>query len=112
MTRLTEGSKHLKGTKLFDTPAIDDYGNYCYGTETNVALMSIPATIEDGIVISESYAKKLVTHGFEKRVCSWDKRNFPLNLYGDPNDPNDYKPFPDIGQKIRADGLVFCYQTI
>lgn len=105
---LHSGAMFRKGTKLYESPDIDKDGNYCYGVETNVAFMSVPGIIEDAMVYSESYAKKITTTGYEKRDISWGKGYYPLNLYGDEN---NYKPFPDIGDKIRDDGLLFALRT-
>lgn len=102
---LYPGSRIPKGTILADSPAIDDDGNYCYGTETNTAFMSVPGITEDGVVVSESYLKRLTSKGFEKRTVNWGKQYYPLNLYGDNQ---NYKPFPDIGDRIRDDGLLFA----
>lgn len=102
---LYPGSRIPKGTVLADSPAIDENGNYCYGLETNTAFMSVPGIIEDGIVVSESYLKRITSKGFEKRQVSWGKQYYPLNLYGDNE---HYKPFPDIGDRIRDDGLLFA----
>jgi len=105
---LRPDTKIRKGTVLGDSPAVKGtgvYDSYNYGVETNVAFMGIPGIIEDGIVVSESYLKKITSTGFEKRTASWGKKYYPLNLYGDKN---RYKPFPDIGDKIRDDGLLYA----
>lgn len=106
--RLYPDAKFRAGTILGDSPAVDGFsGNdsYNYGVETNVAFMSIPGIIEDGVVISESYRNKIASKGYEKRVVNWGKKYYPLNLYGDRD---HYKPFPDIGEQIRDDGLLFA----
>lgn len=96
-----------KGTILADSPNVDQHGNYKLGVELNTAFMSIPGTIEDGVVISESTINKLTATGYEKRAGSWGRRRYPLNLYGDTK---NYKPFPDIGETIREDGLLFAFR--
>ena len=58
-------------------------GDYCYGREVNVAFMSMPGVIEDGVVVSESFLKSMSTKGYETRTMSFGKKYFPLNLYGD-----------------------------
>lgn len=103
--KLVQDAHIPKGTVLADSPAIDEQGNVMIGTETQVAFMSVPGVIEDGVVVSRDYLQKLRTYGFEKRDVSWGERFYPLNLYGNEH---EYKPFPDIGQKIRDDGLVFA----
>lgn len=108
MSRIMPGANVARGTIVADSPAVDDAGNYMLGLETNVAFMSAPGIIEDGVIVSESYAKSLTSKGFESRVASWGTKFYPLNLYGDDN---EYKPFPDIGDKIREDGLLFALRA-
>lgn len=105
MSRLVPGATIQKGTVIADSPSVTENGDYRYGLEAQMALMSIPAVIEDGAVVSESFRKRLTTKAFGSRVGSWGKNRFPLNLYGDER---NYKPFPDIGQYIRPDGLLFA----
>lgn len=105
VNRLYKGATIAKDTVLADSPNIDDHGNYMMGIEANVAFMSIPGVIEDGVVISESLAEKLTTIGYEHRQATWGENSFPLNLYGTED---EYKPFPEIGQPIRDDGLLFA----
>lgn len=92
------------GTIIADSPSVTENGDYKYGTELNVAFMSVPAVIEDGVVASETACRKLTTKAFGKRECKWGKKTYPLNLYG--NDV-EYKAFPDIGDRVRDDGLLF-----
>lgn len=108
---LSAGMRLPKGTVLADSPSVRGEGedqSYSYGLETNVAFMGVPGIIEDGIVVSESYLKRITSKGFEKRTASFGKKHYPLNLYGDEN---HYKPFPDIGDRIRDDGLVFALRS-
>ncbi len=98
------GQRIPAGTVFADTPAKDELGNAQLGTEANVAYMSIPGVIEDGVVISESYARRIGIYGYEKREISFGSNAYPLNLYGDEL---NYRIFPDIGEQIRPDGLLF-----
>lgn len=67
--------------------------------------MEVPGIIEDGLVISESCRDKLKTKGYGAKVVEWGSDCYPLNLYGDDN---DYKVFPDIGERVRRDGVIFA----
>lgn len=105
---LSPGMKIPKGTVLADSPSVvgeGEHKSYNYGIEANVAFMSIPGIIEDGVVVSEDFLEQLTTTGYEKRVVSFGKKYYPLNLYGDDT---YYKPFPEMGDKIREDGLLFA----
>lgn len=108
LNRVFAGSTIGKDTILADSPSIDEYGNYRYGVEAEVAFMSVPAIIEDGVVVRRGFLPKMAAKGFENRVASWGKNRYPLNLYGDEN---NYKPFPDIGDRIRPDGLLFALRS-
>lgn len=105
--KLSVGTPIPKDTILADSPNVDAHGNYMYGTELNACFMSLPGIIEDGVIIAESVIKKLTATGFEKRSGSYGRKRFPLNLYGDEN---HYKPFPDIGDRVRQDGLLFAFR--
>lgn len=107
INQVKPGSVLPPGLVLADSPNVEGFephSNYNFGIETNVAFMSVPGVIEDGVIISESYAKKITSKGYERRSASWGKKLYPLNLYGDET---VYKPFPDIGECIREDGLLF-----
>jgi hypothetical protein len=104
-SKLYPGGHVARNTVIADSPAITDDGDYCYGVDTQVAFMSLPGVIEDAVIASRSYLKKLQSRGIESRTASWGKQWYPLNLYGNEE---EYKPFPDIGDKIRDDGLLFA----
>lgn len=99
------GNKIPKGTVFLDSPARSENGGYKYGIELNMALMSHPACSEDGILISSDVLDKLKFNVYENRIVSFGKEYFPLNLYGDLE---NYKPFPEIGEKIRSDGVLIA----
>jgi hypothetical protein len=105
MSKIYVGANIAKGTVIADSPSVTDDGDYCYGVDTQVAFMSVPGVIEDGVIVSRSYIQKLKSKGFESRVASWGKKWYPLNLYGTDE---EYRPFPEIGEKIRDDGLLFA----
>lgn len=106
--RMTAGSRIPAGTKLADSPSITPEGDYKYGVELNMCLMSVEGVIEDGAIFADDVLPKLSAQGFEKRIESCGQHYFMINLYGDPNRPDEYKPVPDIGEKIRDDGLLFA----
>ncbi len=105
--RIVVGNAIPKGTIIADSPNVDSYGNYHFGTELNVCFMSMPGIIEDGVIVSESATKKLTATGFEKRAGSWGRKRYPLNLYGSDT---EFKAFPDIGDRVRDDGLLFAFR--
>jgi hypothetical protein len=112
VTRNTEkliADSHVHaGTVFAQTPSLDMDSNYKYGQEVNTAFMSVPQIIEDGVVISRSLQKRLTTRAYGKRVFKWGKKHYPLNLYPDGD---RFKAYPDIGEYIRPDGLLFGLRT-
>lgn len=102
---LTPGRRIEKGALVAKSPAVTDDGDYMYGLQTNVVMFSDPGVTEDGIIISDRYAERIRTTGFEKRILEFGRNQFPINLYGTGE---NYKPFADIGDRITGEGMVAC----
>lgn len=81
---------------------------YATGLSVNVANIAVPYTTEDGVEVSESFIERATPTAIGSRVAEWGKVFYPLFLYKDPMDPKIDNPFPEMGQKIREDGLVFA----
>ena len=94
---------------VYPTNKDPDTGEYKTGVNVNTAYMTLLDTYEDAMVISESLAKKLSTIQINSTQFEIDFDKYPLNLYG--ND-DEYKPFPDIGETIREDGIVSAFRKI
>lgn len=90
-----------KGTVYQKSTGFDDYNNRQDGVNLLTIYLANDKTKEDGIIISESAAKKLSVPLFKKITITINDNDIPLNLYG-----NDqvYKFLPDIGEK--SDGLL------
>jgi DNA-directed RNA polymerase beta subunit len=102
-TKLIPGEPLQANEAVADTPAKKSNGGYAYGVELNVALMSHPGVAEDGMIVSRDALEKLKFRVFEKRSVEFGMRSFPINLYGDEN---NYKPFPEIGDRIHESGAI------
>lgn len=89
--------------------AVKANGLYGMGLHMKAAFMSHPGTIEDGFVFSRQALQRMTTTTYSTYVASSGRKAILLNLYGDDN---NYKPFPDIGQRIREDGVVMCMREI
>lgn len=98
-----KGLEFKKGAIFADSPAIGENGSFNYGIELNVAYMTLPATSEDGIIVCRSILDQLAIKTYEQRSETWESNKFPINLYGDEK---NYKICPDVGEKVRDDGLV------
>lgn len=93
------------GTVFAQSPTINEEGDWMYGFEANVCVMTVPGVTEDGMVARRGFLDKMKVKAYGTRKVSWGKTNVPLNLYGDDS---NYKPFPDIGETIRDDGIIFA----
>ena len=100
---LTHNDTIPAGTILASSPAVDENNGYKYGINFNVCMMSINETAEDGVIISETAAKKLGINLYERRTVEFGSDSMLLNLYGDKD---NYKPFPDIGENIHETGAI------
>lgn len=110
-SRLVPGENFEGGVPLVYSKASGkDSGIYGIGVNANVIFKSSPGTIEDGFIFSKEFLEeKMTPNTYTSVVGSAGMRNFFLNLYGDDK---VYKPFPDIGEKIRSDGVVFATRTL
>lgn len=99
-----EGSKIKKDQFLYRSTNYDEDGNFSYGTNLRAVYTSKDLkTYEDGIVISESAAKKLTSYKTEKTAFSVNTNDVLLNLYGDEY---NFKSFPHVGDHIDSEVLV------
>lgn len=96
------------GTILQDSPSKRPDGNYCYGINLNVLFASFPEVAEDGVLLSDEVVPWLKIRKYEKRTVAYGSTHFPLNIYGDEN---TYKPFPEIGDYVREDGLLMALRS-
>ena len=94
-----------KDTILADSPTVTTNGGYKFGVNANTAMLTLPETVEDGFIISKSFAEKLEYNIFERRSIEFGADAFPLNLYGDDE---NYKPFPDIGEYVNDDSILMA----
>jgi hypothetical protein len=82
--------------------------DYAFTVTLNVAMMGLRDVAEDGIVVRRGALKKFGFETFERRVVEFGQHDVPLNTYGNPNDPAEYKIHPDIGEKVNPDGVLMA----
>lgn len=108
-SRIYPGAEINAGEIIADSPSkIPNQSgsfDYAFGVGANIALMSLPGVIEDGVIVRRGFLNRLVTKGYGVKVMSYGVRGIPLNLYGGPG---EYKIHPDVGERIRPDGLLFA----
>lgn len=93
-----EGDTIPKDTCVYKAPVYDEYGNFMYGVNAKIGYIISQETIEDAVVISESFADKLSTTKVESIEFTFNDNDIPLNTYGDNS---NYKTFPDIGEYTK-----------
>jgi len=95
----------MKGEIFLDSPAKFKGGHYGYGLECNMAFISLPETSEDSVLVSEEILPLMSFKIYERRTVECGRDSFPLNMFGTKD---VFKPFPEIGEYIRPDGLVMA----
>jgi len=104
------GQIFKKDTYIAVPPTIlNEDMDYGIGLNANVAMITLPEVAEDGVIVSESYCKRMAFKIFETRILHVDPEEILLNLYGDDN---NYKPFPEIGEKINENGILMATRKI
>lgn len=103
MKNLTVGQALMAGDILAKPPTLNDDGDWCYGRNLRMGLIPSEEGIEDGLALSESTVAKFALHGYGTVEFSFGRNRVPLNLHGDDK---HYKPWPDIGEIIPADGII------
>ena len=124
-TRLTEDYGHVNhyclpeeiepgteleaGTLICRSDMFDDDLNLRYGTNLRAVFLAKDGlTFEDGIILTESGAKKFQHTSVTEAVVSINNNDVLINLYGDRN---SYKPFPNVGETIE-NGVLCCRRRI
>lgn len=92
-----------KNAVYHKSTSYDDFMNYCYGQNAIFMYMIDNRTIEDAILVSESFAKQMKSLEVETFRVSINDNDILCNVYGDNK---NYKAFPDIGEEIK--GGVVC----
>lgn len=91
------------GTVLRTSMVIDDLGCRRDGANFVVLYCACGQTTEDGIIISESAAKKFSIANVDEVELRYNANTAPLNLYGDDD---EYKIMPDIGETVKKGKLA------
>lgn len=103
------GAMIAKDTVLAKSTTVKENGLLGQGVNINAAFYSGPGTIEDGFIISEEILDALTPRAYTTATGGCGKKAYLLNMYGDDK---VYKPFPDIGDVIRPDGVIFAVRDL
>ena len=82
---------------------------YNMGLNANVCYMPMWDTTDDAFVISKSLAERFTHTVIARKEITIDLDTRPLNLYGDDT---DYRCFPDIGNRVRDDGILIALRKL
>lgn len=99
------GAMVSKDTILAQSAGLSEDGHFCAGMNVNSCFISHHATIEDGFWISDEILEEFAPRAYGTAIGSCGRKSFLLRAYGD-------KFFPDIGDRIRDDGVVFAMRDI
>lgn len=84
--------------------------NFKYGVNLKICYLPYEGnTNEDGLVVSQSTAEKMSSWFVKKTFINVNTNHIPLNLYGTRE---DYKSFPSVGERVRADGKLMGTRII
>ena len=84
--------------------------NFKYGVNLKICYLPYEGnTNEDGLVVSESTAEKMSSWFVKKTFINVNTNHIPLNIYGTRE---DYKSFPSVGERVRADGKLMGTRII
>lgn len=102
---LHPGAMIPKDTVLSQSAGLSKDGHFCAGMNVQACFLAHHATIEDGFLISDEILERFAPRAYGTAIGSAGRKSFFLNAYGD-------KPFPDIGERIRPDGVVFATRDL
>jgi len=97
-----------KGEVLYHSTSYDEDLNYRFGTNVKVMYALENSTIEDAIICSESFSKRLISKEIESIKVSLNDNDILCNIYGDSE---TYKSFPDIGE-VTNDKILCAKRRI
>lgn len=99
------GAMIPKDTILAQSSGKSKDGHFCAGINVNACFISHHATIEDGFLISDEILEEFAPRAYGTAIGSCGRKSFLLKAYGN-------KYFPDIGDRIRDDGVVFAMRDL
>lgn len=102
------GDQIPKGTVVRKSSSYDEYGNVGIGINGRILYAVHPAVQDDAIIVSESFAKRLVTNNVQMKTVQIHDNTVMLNLYGHDG---EYRGLPNIGDTI-TNGIVVATRTI
>lgn len=100
---LEPGDTIKDGSVLYRPTSFDEFGNYGAGRNLTFMYLIDNDTIEDALKVSDDLHEVMTSNEIEQVKVTINDNDAPINIYGD-ND--NYKAFPDIGEKIQNRQLL------
>lgn len=102
------GDKVPKDTVLSASTSYDAYMNVSRGVNGRILYAVHPAVQDDAIIVSESFAKRMVTNLVSVKAIPINENTLLLNLYGKDG---EYQGLPNIGDVIH-NGILAATRTV
>lgn len=103
-----EDTNVYKGETLTHSNAVQGE-KYCSGLNAFTLYATLPGTVEDAVIVSESFVQRAVSTGYKDIIVDIHKDMVPINLYGDKD---HFKFMPDIGEKVMDGGFVCAFRKV
>lgn len=97
-----------KGTVLYTSTSYDENMNVSIGVNGRILYAAHPAVQDDAIIISESFAERMVSNQVNSKSIPVNDNTIFLNLHGKNG---EYKGLPDIGDIIE-NGIVAATRNV
>ena len=105
----TKGSIIDVDDLVYRAQSLDQWGNYRYGRNYKVIPLLIPEVKDDSVVMSKSAADATKFDLVTKTEVDYNKNTIGLNIYGDLN---DYKMFPNVGERVNDKGILLATRNM
>ena len=103
-----EGDIIPSGTLLSSSTSYDENGNVSVGVNGRILYAVHPAVQDDAIIVSDSFAKRMVCNNVTSVTIPINDNTILLNLYGKDG---EYQGLPNIGDVIE-NGIIAATRTI
>ena len=96
------------GEMVMSSTSYDEYGNVSIGVNGRILYGVHPAVQDDAIIVSESFAKRMVENDVNTVSIPINENTILLDLYGKDG---EYQGLPNIGDKIH-NGIICATRSI
>lgn len=97
-----------KDTTLYSSTSYDENGNVSIGVNGRILYAVHPGVQDDAIIVSESFAKRMVAANVTSKTIPINENTVLLNLYGEDG---EYRGLPNIGDVI-TNGIVAATRNV